>query len=63
MSATLDAQATAQPTCEETVPNPSLCKLSLPVAIRAINLRLLVSPIREGEMHDLFVKWNSSKTE
>jgi hypothetical protein len=63
MSATLDAQATAQPTCEETLPDPPLCKLSLLVAILAINLRLLVSPIREGEMHELFVKRKSSNTE
>jgi len=61
MSAMLDAQATAQPTREETLSNQPLCKLSLPVAILAINFRPLVSPIREGEMHELFIKRKSSQ--
>ena len=59
MSATLDAQATAQPGRNETLPDRTLRKLSLPVAILAINLGLLVSPIQEGEMHELFIKRKS----
>jgi hypothetical protein len=47
-SVTLDAQATAQPGCEETLPDQTLRKLSPWVAILAINLELLVSPVREG---------------
>ena len=38
MSATLDAQAAAQPSYEETLSNQPLSKLSLPVVILAINL-------------------------
>ena len=63
MSATLDAQATAQPGRKETLPDQTLRKLLLPVAILAINLGLLVSPVQEGEMHELFIKRKSSKTE
>ena len=61
ISATLDAQATAQPSCEETLPDQPLRKLSLPVAILAINLGLLVSPVQEGEMNELFIKRKSSQ--
>jgi hypothetical protein len=63
MSATLDARATAQPSCKETLPDQPLCTLSLPVAILAINLGLLVSPVQEGEMNELFVKRKSSQAE
>jgi len=49
MSATLDAQVTALPGRKETLPDQTLRKLSLPVAILAINLGLLVSPVHEGE--------------
>jgi hypothetical protein len=41
---TLDAQAIAQPSCEETLPEQAFRKLSLQVAILAINLG-------QGEMH------------
>jgi hypothetical protein len=41
MSATLDAQATAQPGRKETLPDQTLRELSLSVAILAINLGLL----------------------
>jgi hypothetical protein len=57
--ATLDVQDTAQPGRKETLPDQTLRKLSLPVAILAINLGLLVSPIQEGEMHELLIKWKS----
>jgi hypothetical protein len=58
----LNAQATAQPGCEETSPDQPLCKLSLPVANFAINLGPLVSPVQEGEMNELFIKRKSSYT-
>jgi hypothetical protein len=60
-SGTVDAQATAQPGCEKTPPGQPLRKLSLPVANLAINLGPLVSPIQQGEMHELFIKRKSSK--
>jgi len=63
MSATLDAQVTALPGRKATLPDQTLRKLSLPVAILAINLGLLVSPVQKGEMHELFIKRKSSKTE
>ena len=56
MSATLDAQATAQPGRKETLPEQTLRELSLSVAILAINLGLLVSPVQEGELNELFIK-------
>jgi hypothetical protein len=56
MSATLDAQATAQPGRKETLPDQTLRELSLSVAIVATNLGLLVSPVQEGEMNELFIK-------
>jgi len=52
----LDAQATAQPSCEETLLDKPLRKLSLPVAILAINLGHLAAPVQEGEMHELFIE-------
>jgi hypothetical protein len=58
---TLDAQATAQLSCEETSPEQLVRKPSLYVANVAINLRPLVSPIQEGEMHELFIKRKSSQ--
>ncbi len=61
MSATLDAQVTALPGRKETLPDQTLRKLSLPVAILAINLGLLVWPVQEGEMHELFIKRKSSQ--
>jgi hypothetical protein len=56
MSATLVAEATAQPGRKETLPDQTLRELSLSVAILAINLGLLVSPVQEGEMNELFIK-------
>jgi hypothetical protein len=56
MSATLDAQATAQPGRKHTVPDQTLRELSLTVAILAANLGLLVSPAQEGEMNESFIK-------
>jgi len=61
MSPSLVAQATAQPGRKETLPDQSLREPSLPVAILAINLGLLVSPVQEGEMHELFIKRKSSQ--
>jgi hypothetical protein len=58
---TLDAQAIAQPSCDETVPDQPLHTLSLPVAILAISLGLLVSPVQKGEMNELFIKRKSSQ--
>jgi hypothetical protein len=60
-SGTLDPQAIAQLSCEETLPGQPLCKLSLPVAILAINLGQLAFPIQEGEMHELFIERKSSR--
>jgi hypothetical protein len=61
MSASSDAQATAQPGRKETLPDQTLRELSLSVAILAINLGLLVSPVQEGEMNELFIKRKSSQ--
>jgi hypothetical protein len=61
ISGTLDPQAIAQPSCEETLPGPTVCKLSLQVASFAINLGLLVSPVQEGETNELFIKRKSSQ--
>ncbi len=58
---TLDPQAIEQPSCEETLPGPTICKLSLQFAILAINLRLLASPVQKGEMNELFIKRKSSQ--
>jgi hypothetical protein len=63
MSATLDALATAQPDREDTLPEQPLRKLPLPVAILAINLKPLASPVQEGEMNELFIKRKWSKAE
>jgi hypothetical protein len=41
---------------KETLPEQTLRELSLSVAILAINLGLLVSPVQEGEMNELFIK-------
>jgi hypothetical protein len=60
-SGTVDAQATAQPVCEETPPDQSLRKPSLPVANLAINLGPLVSPVQQGEANELFIKRKSSQ--
>jgi hypothetical protein len=38
----LDPQAIEQPSCEETLPGPTICKLSLQFASLAINLGRLV---------------------
>ncbi len=59
MSATLDAQATAQPGRKETLHDQTLRRLSLQVAILAINLGQLASPVQEGEMNELFIKRKS----
>jgi hypothetical protein len=61
MSATLDAQAIAQPGRKETLPDQILRELSLPVASLAINLGLLASPVQKGDMNELFIKRKSSQ--
>jgi hypothetical protein len=43
------------------MPEQPLCTLSLTVAIFAINLRPLASPVEEGELNELFVKRKSSQ--
>ena len=58
---TLEPQAIAQPSCEETLAGPTTPQLPLPVANLAINLGPLVSPIQQGEMNELFIKWKSSQ--
>jgi len=39
---TLDPQAIEQPSCEETLPGPTICKFSLQFASLALNLGRLV---------------------
>jgi hypothetical protein len=62
MSATLDAQATAQLAAKKRCPSNHSATLA-PIASLAINLGQLVSPVQEGEMNELFVKRKSSQAQ
>ena len=58
---TLDPQAIAQLSCEETVPGATtLQTLALGREPRD-QLRTLVSPVQKGEMNELFIKRKSSQ--
>jgi hypothetical protein len=59
--ATSDPHTVVRPSREETSLDAPLHRLSLPVANFAINLGPLVSPVQQGEMNELFVKWKSSQ--